>query len=80
MYEHVAIGVEYLGFGHKAQVPSFLIHYRQVPCAGVFKNLHHFLHRQVEPQDSGRRGHELAYREALVQARLEHDVTHLVQQ
>ena len=76
----MSIGIEDLGLGHESQVSTVLVHYRQIPCAGVFKNLHHFVHRQIKPQNRGRRSHELAHRKPLVQPWLEHDIPHFVQQ
>ena len=41
MNEDVSVRIEDLGFGYKSEVPSVLIHYRQIPCAGIFKGLHY---------------------------------------
>ena len=80
MDEDVAVGVEDLGFGDKAEVSAVLIDDGQVPGTGVLEYLHHFLHRQVMAKDRRRRGHELTHRETFVETGLEHDIAHLVQQ
>ena len=78
MNEDVAVGVEDLRFGHKTEVMLVGIHYRQIPCSGVFEGLHHFVHRQIKLQDSRGRGDELSYRKSFVETGLEHDVAYLV--
>ena len=80
MHEDVAIGVEYLGLGDKAQIVFLFVHDGQIPCAGVFEDLHDLLHRHIVGEDSLRRVHQLPHRETFVQTGLEHDVAHFVEQ
>jgi hypothetical protein len=48
MDQHPAIGVENLGFGHKAYIAALVVLYRQIPGIGIVENLHYLFHRVAD--------------------------------
>ena len=74
----MTVRVEYLGFRNESEVFFLFVHNGQVPCSCILKDFHYFAHRHSVGENSLWRVHELFDGETIVQARLEHNVAHLV--
>ena len=74
----MSVGVEDFGLADKAEVLLLLVHHGQVPCTCVLEDLHDLTHRHGVGENGLGRVHELLDGEAIIQARLEHNVAYLV--